>query len=438
MKNCAAPESGRLGLFSGLGLVVADMIGAGVFLSAGFMAQQLGPVEILGAWAVGAVMALLGVLTYTLAAQRISASGGEYRYLSDLLHPAAGYLAGWTSLLLGFSAPLAIGALAAAAFAGTVWPGLPRLPVAAAIIVTLCALHAAGWRLSLRTQNLLAVFKVALILGFVTLGLALGDNRWPVWTPPQASEGFPLLAFSLSLFYVSFAFSGWNAAVYSSGEFRRPKDVALAMLIGCLAVAALYLVANWIFVANLSPEQAQAVFDYEDKRVTLGHLIMSQLMGGQGGKIFSLALVVVFLSSASTLMFLGPRVCAAMARDGFLPARLCRSDGGPAELAVVMQGTIALVLVLVYPLQKMLENLGALLTFFSALVALSVVKLAWRSGGRSRLFVVPALGYLAIAGWMFFFGVQQTPGVTVWLAGMVAAGLLAYALQRAFNHRRET
>ena len=109
----------RLGLFSGMGMVIANMIGAGVFLSTGFMAQDLNPKQILLAWAIGAFLALSGARAYAEIAQIVPKSGGEYRYLSTLVHPALGYLAGWASLLLGFSAPIAIDAFAAGAFANT-------------------------------------------------------------------------------------------------------------------------------------------------------------------------------------------------------------------------------------------------------------------------------------------------------------------------------
>jgi APA family basic amino acid/polyamine antiporter len=116
----------RLGLGSGVGLVVANMIGAGVFVSAGFMAQQLRPGVILLAWAVGAALALAGAIAYGGVVRVCPRSGGEYRFLSDLLHPFAGYLAGWTSLLVGFSAPIAAPALAAGPFARTLWPRCRR------------------------------------------------------------------------------------------------------------------------------------------------------------------------------------------------------------------------------------------------------------------------------------------------------------------------
>ena len=143
----------RLGLFSGMGMVIANMIGAGVFLSTGFMAQDLTPKQILLAWAIGAFLALAGARAYAGIAQIVPKSGGEYRYLSTLVHPALGYLAGWASLLLGFSAPIAIDAIAAGAFANTLAHWINPKLFAALLIVLLTGVHAIGLRFSVNAQN---------------------------------------------------------------------------------------------------------------------------------------------------------------------------------------------------------------------------------------------------------------------------------------------
>ena len=137
-----------------------------------------------------------------------------------------------------------------------------------------------------------------------------------------------------SLFFIAFAFSGWNAAAYAAGEFKDPKrDVPRAMLIGCALVAVLYLIVNWVFVANLTPAEGKAVFDYEQTRVTLGHVVVRHLVGDWGGRAMSVLALVAFISAASAMTMVGPRVYAAMAEDGFLPralaARAARVAGIP-------------------------------------------------------------------------------------------------------------
>ena len=430
---------GILGLWSGVGIVAANMIGAGVFLSAGFMAQDMGPGTILLAWTVGAIVALAGARAYAAVSRLVPLSGGEYRYLSDLFHPSLGYLAGWASLLLGFSAPVAVDALAAGAFAGTLLPGADARVVGGMLIVALTVLHAAGLQLSKWTQNGLVLVKAVLLLGFVAVGLACGHNQWPTWTPPGATAGFPLRAFAASLFFIAFAFSGWNAAVYASEEFRSPeRDVPRAMLIGCALVAALYIAVNWVFVANLTPQRAQAVFTYETSRVTLGHLVMQDLVGPTGAKVMSGFVIVAFVSAMSAMTFAGPRVYAAMAADGFLPRSLVAQAGRPPAWSVALQGAIALVILYAHELAQVMQNVGAILTLFAALTAVSLFRVRFRRSaqpGPPPLALGAAGLYAASALWMLYFGFQGKTHLLGWLLAVAAVALVAYA---ATPRTRET
>jgi amino acid transporter len=420
----------RMGLYSGMGMVVANMIGAGVFISTGFMAQELTPNQILLAWVIGAFLALSGARAYAGIAQLVPRSGGEYQYLSSLVHPALGYLAGWASLLLGFSAPIAIDAIAAGAFAKTLLVSIDPKLFAAVLILLLTGTHAIGLRFSVTAQNVLVAVKIALVLGFMALGLAGGHNSWPNWQPPVRSAGFPLGPFMQNLFYIAFAFSGWNAAAYAASEFKVPKrDVPRAMILGCLAVGILYLFVNWVFVANLTPEQCKVVFTYETARITLGHLIMKNLVGNFGAACMSVLAIVAFISAVSAMTFLGPRVYAAMARDGFLPRMLRAQDGKPPVGAVVLQGTIALFLVFAYQLQEVLNNVGAILTLFSAL---TVFSLFWIRFGRKTTeksdstALAAAFFFLLLSGVMLYFGFKKSPTLNLWVGASILTALAGY------------
>jgi len=431
----------HLGVWSGAGIVIANMIGAGVFVSAGFMAQDMGPGTLLLAWVVGSILALCGTRAYATAAILVPRSGGEYRYISDLLHPALGYLAGWATLLLGFSAPIAINAVAAASFAETLVP-LPSIQAVAALsIVAMTAVHASNLTLSRRTQNGLVLVKLLLVAGFVGLGLVAGSNAWPSWTPPNASAGFPLEPFAKSLFYIAYAFSGWNAAIYVAEEFRDPgRDVPRSMAAGCILVAALYLLVNWIFVANLTPERAAAVFDYEKSRITLGHLVTQDLIGPRGAGVMSAFAVLAFLSTMSAMMFVGPRVCAAMAEDGFLPRALVGGEGRPPAASVALQGVLSLGLLFTHGLQETLQNVGAILTLFSALTGFSLFWVWLRRPELPRPpagSLVCAAVYVVSAAWLLYFGLKGSSHLLVWLLAPTLVALVAYAATRARRRHRE-
>jgi len=425
------PGARFLDLWSGVGLVVANMIGAGVFLSAGFMAQELSAGWVLAAWGIGALLAMAGARTYAEAALLIPRSGGEYRYLSELLHPAVGYLAGWASLLVGFSAPMAISAFGASAFAFAVFGAGDARLGATALIVALTVFHSVGLQASKWTQNGLVVIKGLLVLVFVALGLSLGDNQWPTWVPASSppSSGF---AFATSLFFVAYAFSGWNAAAYAAEEFRVPRrDVPRAMLIGCGLVGVAYLLVNWILVTNLTPERARIVFEYEEARVTLGHLVAQDFLGNAGSNAMSLGIAAVMVSSASAMLLVGPRVYAEMARDGFLPSFLRGKPGAPPRASVVLQGTLAILLLYMHTIGELLSNVAGILVLFSALVAFGLFRVKRHRPAlgvpRPQALIAAAI-YAGSSAWMLYNAFKTQTGLIPWIAAAAGAGLVAYAL----------
>ena len=436
-------SSRTLGLKSGIGLVIANMVGAGVFLSTGFMAQSLAPGQILLAWIIGGVLALCGAKAYAEVARLVPEGGGEYRYLSSLMHPALGYLAGWASLLVGFSAPTALDALAAGAFARAVIPALdPRL-VGAVLIIGLTGVHALGLELSSRVQNGLVAVKVLLLISFVAVGVAFGSLAWPTWVPPSPAAA-PVSEILGSLFFIAFAFSGWNAATYAADEFKEPeRNVPRAMLIGCLAVGALYLVVNFIFVANLTPAQGTVVFQYDDftslkgqfEQVTLGQAVMAALLGPVAAKVMSAVMLLLFISAMSAMLMVGPRVYSAMARDGFLPGALVAKAGKPPTGAVLLQGVIALLLLFTHDVRSVLSNVGAILVLFAALTVAGLFVAKARGKNPSVVSLVCAGLYVLSAAWMFFEGFKKSPTLLGWVAVVAVLGLGAFAVTRQRQRR---
>ena len=394
-------------IWSGAGLVVADMIGVGVLVSTGYMAQDMAAKPILIAWVLGTVIAICGVIAYSGVVAAIRESGGEYRFLSDLFHPFLGYVAGWGSLVLGFSAVIAVDALAIGSFLNTLLPGPDPRITGTIVIVSITALHAYNTILSHKTQNLLVGFKLTFLLLFVLLALALGNNAMPEWSPPNQTAGFPWMKVIENQFWIAFAFSGWNAAIYAASEFRDPgRDVPRSMMIGLVVVAVLYLAINWVFVANLTPADAIAVFTYEETRITLAHLIADDIFGQYGGKIVSVLVIVAFLSAISAMMIIGPRVYAAMANDGYLPGIFKSRDGAPPFYATLLQAVVSLLFLFSHSLRDAVLASSAFLMLFTALTAASLFRLR-RFGrtpypsryqlGASALFVLAIAGIL-IAG----------------------------------------
>lgn len=423
------------GLRTGIGIVVANMVGSGVFLSAGYMAQDLTPFWLLLAWVVGAALALAGARTYGEVARIIGRSGGEYRYLSDLLHPWLGVLAGWASLLVGFAASIAVDAFSAGAFLKTLIPWIDPRMFGATLIIGLTCVHAIHLGASKWAQNLLVLAKVALVLGFVAVGLSLGSASWPTWTPPvQTTEiwGFPWRAFLQHQFWVAFTFSGWNAAIYAAGEFRRPRrDVPRAMLIGCAGVAILYIAVNWVFVANLTPEQAAVVTTSDASAITLGHLVVEDLVGPIGGLIMSGCAVILFASALSAMTMVGPRVYAEMAEDGVLPRWLKGKPGKPPTGSVILQGVLALAILYGETLQQMVESAAIVLLIFSGLTAFAVFWIrVWHTElpRPSTVGLLSAGTYLIAVIVLVIFGLQTSYMLAATVGVIVTTATIAYII----------
>ena len=337
----------KLGLTSATALVVASMIGSGVFSTSGFLLADLGsPWFVLAAWAVGGLQAALGALCYGSLARRIPESGGEYCFLSRTLHPAAGYVAGWISLLVGFTAPLAASAFAFGKYAQP-WLGGFSPALSGTLLVLICAaVHATEVRRGARMQNVAVFVNVALILAFTALAC--------VHMKPQAvlaCPDFSLSTFGVCLVWVSFSYSGWNAAVYIGGEVRDPeRNLPRSLLLGTTIVAVLYLALNTVFVfaAPLADLSGQ---------LEVGRIAARAIGGSALEEVIAAVIALVLISSASSMVMAGPRVCAKMAADGYLPAWLA-APNGPPRIAIVFQAALAMLMLWTSSFEALLTYIG--------------------------------------------------------------------------------
>src|SRR5690242_20375816 len=261
----------QLGFFSATALVISNMVGTGIFAYTGFMAGDLGsPTFVLACWAVGALFALAGALSYSELGVNFPSSGGEYVYLTHAFGPEWGFMTGWMSFFAGFSAPIATAALAFSDYLSHFIPALhashspvvfgsgeftfrlgPSQFVASALIAAFTALNCFGVGRTAKVQNVLTSTKIIVLVAFVVFGLAAGTGDWAHFSQP-APRTSPLslpTQFVVSLLWVMFGYSGWNAATYVAEEVRRPeRTLPIALAFGTGIVAALYLLLNVIYI----------------------------------------------------------------------------------------------------------------------------------------------------------------------------------------------
>lgn len=421
----------RLGLASATFLVVASMIGAGVFTTSGYSLAALGsPARVLAAWAIGGVAATCGALCYGALARAIPESGGEYTFLARTLHPLAGFLAGWVSLLAGFTAPTAAAALSLQAYLDSTFEigGDPRWIGTGAILVS-GALHGLRLTPGVVAQNAVVVLKLALIAVFVALGLphVIGRPGEPI--PPgvvMTSTSSELGAFAVSLVWISFAYSGWNGAVYVGGEVRDPeRNLPRALLLGTLVVTLAYLALNAVFVL------AAPVGELAGK-AEVG-AIAAEALGGPGLRRFlTLIVALALFTSVSSLVMSGPRVYARMAADGVFP-RFFGVAGDVPGRAVALQVALAIAVVWLAGLQTLLGYIGFTLGLCAAAAVLGLVRLRSREGAE-RVHVpgwplVPAL-FLALTLFASVYMARREPRQALYGAATVAVGLVPYFVWR--------
>ncbi len=404
---------------SATALVVSNMIGTGIFTTTGFLAGDLGrPSLVLAIWLVGAVVAISGCLCYAELGINFPRSGGEYVYLREIWGPGWGFLSGWISFFAGFAGPVAAGALAFSEYLGHFFPSLsagaqkpllgflflgPGRLLALGVIGVFALVNVLGLKLAARLQTALTALKLGILGTFLTLAFLLGRGDWSNFTLAAhrtSSHGVPA-QFAVSLVFVMFAYSGWNAAAYVAEEMQDPqRTLPLALVTGTLIVALFYLALNVAFIYALPLEALKGV-------VRVGGEAAGALFGAAGGGIFSAIMAVGILSCVSAMVLVGPRVYYAMACDGvfFAGAGKVHPRWRTPVNAILWQSVASGVMVLTGTFERLIYFIGFALILFAALATAGLVRARRRPGWK----VLPAVSW----GYPLFPGIFV--GASLWM-----------------------
>jgi len=353
-----------------IAIVIANMVGTGVFTSLGFQLLEIrSGFVLLMLWAIGGIVAVCGAMTYAELGAALPRSGGEYNFLARIYHPAAGFISGWVSVTIGFAAPTALAAITFAAYATSALPGESsdalQKALACSLVVVLTLVHASTRRNSGGLQVVFTILKVGVIVAFCLAAVTFAKVPQPVHFWPAAGDSVLLTssAFAVSLIYVSYAYTGWNVATYLSSELENPQRTLPGILMtGTLVVMLLYVALNFVFLW-VAPMDAMA------GQIEVGYIAARSAFGDVGGRFTGLVL----------------RVLQVIGEDFHALRLLSRTnkDGIPAT-AVFVQSCLAVLFILTSSFESILVFAGFTLALNSFATVLGVFVLRWRQPDLPR------------------------------------------------------
>ena len=435
-------------------MVIANMIGTGIFTSLGFqVVPEIGipdPFVILVIWLVGGIISLCGATVYGEIATSIPKSGGEYTFLTNLYHPLLGFMSGWISITIGFSAAIAGLSIATGEYflpmlemenTETVL-GIPIVKlIGCVVIVAVALIQMKGVKFGGIVQNYMTYIKLALVAVFLALPFFFGTDANTSGINFAPSEGSWDMIFSLSfagsLVWVMFAYSGWNASSYIVGNLENPKrNLPYSLIAGTLIVTVLYILLNTVFMYV-------ATFEELAFQVDLGNVVSTKLLGSTIGLIFSGVFSLALISGLNAMFIAGPRVAQQMGKDNVVFKVLGKeSKSGAPRAAILTMMVISMILVFTFSFADLIKFTGFTLSIFALLTVFGIFILR-RRGNRSDD-VVKAWAYpltpiifIALTVWMIIYFVKDEPIIILWFFLIIAPAVIIYFLTKSSNAKMD-
>lgn len=411
-----------------MALVIANMVGTGVFTSLGYQLLDVqNTFSIILLWVIGGFLALFGAFSYAQLGTHFKESGGDYIYLSRIFHPILGYLTSWASLVVGFSAPVAIAAIAMTDYLAPF--GINGNKWLAVGIITLTGLmHSFSIKQSERFQNITTVFKVVFIFLLLAIGFHFTTNEasnsillTSSWTSEISTPGF-----AVSLVYVTYAYTGWNAAAYIVGEIRDvKKSLPKALIGGTLFVTVLYVLLQIVFLRHASAAQLQG-------KVEVATVAFSNILGEDGSRWVSFFIALQLIATISAYIWIGSRVTHAMSREHSLwkPLRKLSPVGIPIRTIWLHVG-ISVALALTGTFEQIVLYTGFILQLMGTLVVASVLFLKKKPESfQSPFYPWAQYIFIAFSVWILAYTLYDKPVESLIGIGIIAAGLLTWLFNK--------
>ena len=423
----------KIGWVSAAAIVVANMVGTGVFTSLGLQLESLRSVwSIILLWVLGGLISLFGAFSYAELGTKLPRSGGEYYFLSRIYHPILGYLSGWISLTVGFAASVALAEMAMGAYIGKFMPVSAQF-IAVATILLVSLVHSVNIRQSSHFQNTFTALKLLLILFFILACFIMEPVGAPLELKTSWHTELAKPTFAVSLVYVLYAFSGWNAAAYIVEEIDSPvRNLPRALIGGTLLVSVLYVLLQLAFLKQAGVAQLQG-------KVEVGQIVAELMFGASGGRAISFFIAFFLVSSISAMVWVGPRVVRAMANDYTIWRFLSQDNrNGIPVRAVWLQASISIFMIATSSFEQVLVYSGFVLQLFTTAAVAGVFVMRWKnghSGYSSPGYPWVQLAFLAISFWILAFLLYERPVESLWGLANLGLGAISYWLSKDYLHK---
>ena len=423
-----------------MAVVIANMIGTGVFTSLGFQLLDIqSGFAILLLWALGGLIAICGSMTYAELGAALPRSGGEYNFLSKIYHPCAGFISGWISATIGFAAPTALAAITFAAYLMSIFPDIDnnwaRKLAASALIVILAIIHSSSRKNSGGMQVAFTLIKIGIIVLFCLSAILLTNNTQPISFAPSPKDIDLIIdgSFAISLIYVSYAYTGWNAATYLSSELENPqKTLPWVLIFGTMIVTVLYVSLNYVFLKVTPIESMQG-------KLEVGYIAAQSAFGSVAADLTGIALALLLISTVSAMTLAGPRVLQVIGEDFKILRILASSnkDKIPTN-AIYIQSLIAVIFILSSSFESILVFAGFTLALNSFATVLAIFVLRKMQPEIKRpyktfAFPFPPLIYLVLTGWTLYFVLINRPVEVLFSFMIIVSGGILYLISSKKN-----
>ena len=448
----------QLGLTSAILIIIADVIGTGIFVTTGSVLgmTQSAPI-VLVLWTLGGIIAITGSLCYAELATMWPDDGGEYLYLKKIYGFLPAFLTGWISIAVGFTASIAAASLTLVWYLKEFFTAFPQTEltqklIASSFILFFGFIHILGVKKGSFVQNFFTVLKLLIVFSLIVFGFIYID--WSMTSRITSSlsvsgsigsagnaGGIGIGTYGIALLIIMFAYSGWNGTAYIAGEIKNPqKNLPRAMFFGSLSIAVIYVLLNVVFLMSSPAEQLTA------SRATAA-IAASNLFGAQVGSFLALGVAIILISAVSVQMMIGPRVYYAMAKDGLLFSKLSRINPrfGTPDLAIALQILIAIVYVFIGKnnIESLFAYVGFSLGIFPLMAVIGMMVMRFKKPDIPRPFKSPLFPLVPIIYIVFTIGMMAASLIlwtktSLFAIGVLCLGIVIYFVWRAASNLKNT